>query len=592
VSNRTDHTLAVHATMDGVAAKEMKRLGDTGAASSGKIAAGFIKAQIAIGLVKTAAKTLVSTFKSITVDAIQSIDEIGKLSIKVGVGVETLSALGHAARLSGTDINSVATALGQLQRQMFNARAGSADATRAFAAARVEFARTDGSLRDVKEVLMDLSDWFSRSEDGAERTAVAMSLLGRSGRELQPLLIGGREALRSMIEDARRLGIEISEADFKLAAEANDAILRFTTSIQGLKMSIAKNFMPQVTGFFNKVADLIAEHRDEIAGYVNQIVTTVGNSIVDALKAVSIGIADLVDTIENFSVKKLAGQAALGWGEQVLSLGGLLWKLTPDERKSIEGYWGIEKTIGPKGKDARAAWKAIEDEVAKIKAMIAGMRAEKEGFPGDPERGGTIDVTAAKPSAWSVWWTKFHKGNAQQEGGMVQAIKDFREATSPENLGMAAVEKLSTAWSTFFDAIITGSKTAGEAFRAFAQDLMRDIMRIAQQRLVIELLSMFIGGSPSANNGNPGAAKMQHGGVVYSPRAAIVGDVPEAVIPLTQLRSVLGSAGGGGGGGDSYQLQVNVHGATDAAGTGRMVAVEVSRALKRFRGMKAALGRA
>ncbi|MEO5331315.1 MAG: hypothetical protein H7839_04775 [Magnetococcus sp. YQC-5] len=127
-------------------------------------------------------------FLSGIVGAQKSAAALYDLSIKSGATVDALSGMGAMAKQSGTDMDSVAMALGKLSRAMLDASQGGAKNEDLFR--RFGVAVTDGSLklRDSGDVMMDLAKKFNMLESGTLKVAYAQEFLGKSGAQMLPFM--------------------------------------------------------------------------------------------------------------------------------------------------------------------------------------------------------------------------------------------------------------------------------------------------------------------------------------------------------------------------------------------------------------------
>ena len=176
-------------------------------------------------------------------------DELAKLSAKTGVAVEDLSRLQYAAGLSGVSNESLSSSISILSRNMAEAAKGTGGAAEAFKAMGIEVKNADGTLKSQKEVLEEVSDRFSTYADGAEKSALAQKIFGRSGAELIPLLNSGSKGLKDMADESDRLGNTISTRTAKSAEEFNDNITRLTTAMGGLSRTIAGPVIESLADF-------------------------------------------------------------------------------------------------------------------------------------------------------------------------------------------------------------------------------------------------------------------------------------------------------------------------------------------------------
>ena len=116
-----DQNLTVTTRVRDLASKPLRGVGAVGAKAGAAITAGFIKAQLALGALKLAARAAFRALKSITTDAIAEGDAFAKMARRTGVAIETLSAFAHVAELSGTSFQTMANALRKMTTNAFDA---------------------------------------------------------------------------------------------------------------------------------------------------------------------------------------------------------------------------------------------------------------------------------------------------------------------------------------------------------------------------------------------------------------------------------------------------------------------------------------
>lgn len=200
------------------------------------------------GVMQGLATVAIATAGAVTVlakNAIDTADNLNKMSQKIGIAVEDLSRLAYAAQLSDVDIGSLQQSLVFLSRNMSAASAGSGDAYNAFNALNVAFKNTDGSLRAQSEVLADVADRFANMRDGTEKTALAMAIFGRAGAQMIPMLNMGRDGLKGMGDELERFGGLVSGQFARSAEQFNDNLTRLRTILGGLTM---QTFAPLIEG--------------------------------------------------------------------------------------------------------------------------------------------------------------------------------------------------------------------------------------------------------------------------------------------------------------------------------------------------------
>lgn len=164
-------------------------------------------------------------------DLVNAADELNKLSQKVGVGVQALSEFSFAAKLADVSNEELSIGLRKLSQNIV-------EGDDAFRRIEVSVTNTDGSLRATEDILRDVATRFAAMRDGAEKTALAVALFGRSGSELIPFLNQGGEGLRRMAEEARKLGVVLTKETAQAAEDFNDNLLRLGQAIEGVNRGL------------------------------------------------------------------------------------------------------------------------------------------------------------------------------------------------------------------------------------------------------------------------------------------------------------------------------------------------------------------
>ena len=82
-------------------------------------------------------------------------DALDEMSSRVGVSVEFLSALSHAASLSGTSIEALEVGVRKLQKTAYDAAGGSKTAEEAFAALGISVTDANGNLKGTEALFME-----------------------------------------------------------------------------------------------------------------------------------------------------------------------------------------------------------------------------------------------------------------------------------------------------------------------------------------------------------------------------------------------------------------------------------------------------
>jgi hypothetical protein len=544
VAGETSHDLSIRTRVKDLGAKrDLGLLGQVGHRAGQSIAAGFVKAQIALGVMRGLARAVVGAVKSVTVEAVKDIDAIAKAASKAGVSVTWLSEMEHAAKLSGTSMENLVLALRNA-------------------------ARTTAGAGSVEDAFDRAADAIRGAATETERVALAQKLFGRSGTDMLPLLRAGTEGIREMREEAKRLGLSLTAAEAVLGEQASDAMDRFAAAVKGVKRAVAVEFLPSLTAGLNALAKWMGDSREEIVKAVKGVVTWLGKAIVDAFEFVATAVADLADALRGLSVGGALGKDVVQPTARLLAGAGEWAGIVPEGTADLMRQKAAE--VGPAGKAVRDFFLRVRAEAEQIAAAIGGR-----------ESGPEMLVEAEGPTFLdSFVHGKMNPETGRVEGGMAGGVAELQKTTSAEAMGLATVNSMSSAWGTLFDTIVDGSASAADAVKAFARSVLQDLSRMLMQKALMQILGAVLGtgAQPTAGaapSGNTGVHEFAAGGIVTRRQLAIVGEAgPEAIIPLRRLRD----RGGG--------MTVNIgdvvvgNAGGDAEGARRAVAAGVADALR------------
>lgn len=283
--------------------------------------------------------------------ALDTADNLSKLSQKTGISVESLSLLKPIAEQSGISLDGLAQGMQKLATTMNEAAGGSKEQVETFSRLGVSVKDAAGQLRPTEAVLLDLADAFSAMPDGAEKSALAVKLFGKSGVELIPFLNQGRAGIEQLKLQFKALGLEISGDTAKAAEKFNDTLDTVKQALHGIAMKVAEAALPAL----QKLADALvalASHGDEIM----IVLRALGEIIVAVL-----------------AVKGVAAVAALG--SALAALKAAFMRFLPV--LAAVAAWEMGRGIVKTGQDIRDTSRAI-DEMNRQREQLQQLSAAME----------------------------------------------------------------------------------------------------------------------------------------------------------------------------------------------------------------------
>jgi len=277
-------------------------------------------------------------------------DQVDKMSQRTGIAAEELSTLGFAAEQSGSSLSAVEKAVRTMQRTLD----GAANGSTAAAEALDRLGLSADTLRQLNptDQLRATADGLSAITDPAERTSIAMAILGRSGYELLPMLSAGSAGMAEMQANAARLGLTISALDAKSAAELTDAFNEMRRAVQGLAVSVGAALAPSLTSLLSRFAEAVAS----ASGWVRE--------------------------------NQAAVTAAAGFAAGLIALGGSLGTVAVGAKAAAVGLGGVKAIMAAiaavGGSAAVASLLPVLPILAGIAAALAlvGVAAKRSGLLG------------------------------------------------------------------------------------------------------------------------------------------------------------------------------------------------------------------
>jgi hypothetical protein len=268
--------------------------------------------------------------------ALTEADKLGKMAQSVGVPVEELSRLKHAADLSDVSLEALGKSMGKLSRNMVEVAGGAQnDVTQAFNALGISVRNTDGTLKSSSQVMTEVAGKFAQYEDGAAKTALAIQLFGRAGADLIPLLNSGATGLRDMMAEADQLGIVIDTRTAKAAENFNDNLTRLGRVKDGIITKITAQLAPALA---------VLSERFITAAKDGGIVEMASKGILNVMNFLAAEIAEVSIRVQGIAAEFKA-----------------LWQML-----SATTWEGVKKGFA----DFLAAGDGVEDRVKAMRATI------------------------------------------------------------------------------------------------------------------------------------------------------------------------------------------------------------------------------
>lgn len=334
-------------------------------ASTAKVAAG-VAAAGAVGMA------------ALTKAAIDNADAMYKQSQITGVQIGELSKLAHAGEGADVEFSDLTGSLGKFNKGIVAAAEGTGAQADAFKILGINIKNTDGSLKTTNELFGEVAQAFSQVEDGANKTAIAQDLFGKSGAALIPLLNGGKQGLKDAGDELERMGGVLDEKTGKAAERFNDNLHALNKSLAHLGTVVAKE---------------VSEPLADLSGVLSDPATQEGlASIAKGIVAVGKAAAESLAFLGNFT--KFIGE------ELAAKINGIAL----DDLPRLEGLLADLEAVRGKGSINRFFTASnyqddavLENAIAVTKKQIAFI--EKLNSERPAAKSGADDLPTVSPEA-------------------------------------------------------------------------------------------------------------------------------------------------------------------------------------------------
>lgn len=263
----------------------------------------------ALDTVKSAAKDLgktlattatgfsaaVGALYAMTASAGAAADDINTLSKQYGLSTEEIQKFKYATDLIDVSLEAYTASIARNIRSMTAYQNGTEATVQAYDALGVAVTDANGKLRDSQTVYNEVISALGKIDDETQRDSLAMVILGRNAQQLNPLILGGAEALEELGKQAENLGLILPQENLDNLNAFNDKIDTIKANMNGLKMVVADSFANSFDSFF--------EAGDDFLEFVQQLKAD------GTLDEMARGLADTLSTIINF----LKTAISVGW---------------------------------------------------------------------------------------------------------------------------------------------------------------------------------------------------------------------------------------------------------------------------------------
>ena len=183
--------------------------------------------------------------------SIDAADKLRDMSQKTAIAVNTLNGMGFAASQAGGSLDGMVSAAGKLNKSIAEGAQGNNDQAAAFKALGINVFDASGRLKTADVVMTEMASKFATFEDGPEKVALSMALMGKAGADMIPVLNEGGAAMQANIEYSKQYSGMTTELA-NGADNFNDTMGKLQLQQQGFANTLTAAVLPILQAVANE----------------------------------------------------------------------------------------------------------------------------------------------------------------------------------------------------------------------------------------------------------------------------------------------------------------------------------------------------
>lgn len=221
-----------------------------------------------------------------TQSSLTAIDATNDLAAQIGTTGDRLSELRYAAKLSGSETETLDNSLQKMTTVLGDAARDGGPAAGTLRQLGLE--ARDLIAVDPATAFERIAAAISTVDNPALQASAAVDVFGKSGVKLLNTLRAGPEEMERLKKEAQALGISVGGIDAAKVAQANDALDKLGFATQGLGNTLAVSLAPTITSVVETMTGWVASIHDTntavgtMASYVKGAFDTIAFTVRNA----------------------------------------------------------------------------------------------------------------------------------------------------------------------------------------------------------------------------------------------------------------------------------------------------------------------
>ncbi len=427
-------------------------------------------------------------------EATDNLAQQNKISKALGISTDSFQSLAYAARLSGVDIDTLATSIKFFEKSIVQGVTTETDPFKKLGLSARELAKLP-----VDEALLKTVDAFGQLKGAADKTFTALDIFGKGGAGFLPFLNKGQEGIKNLMNDAKRMGVIVSPEDIARVGQARLAVKQLKESGDAFYTQFAVAFAPFIQSLAETLPNVFQELL-EVMPHVKTAIQEVTLALLDAgIALANLKFSSLLPSAN--TAKTIGGNAALAG----LNLPAALY----------HWYQQIDDKDDKTPSKLAESLQKIRDKIANVNVPEANNNAAADAATADADK---LNDAVAKLSdsirdnTANIGLNSFaiQINNLKKAQASAEAIAYLENLNKENELAKKAAElknlKVENPFEDYkktvsdLDAAFKKGYLSQDQFALGIFNATKKLKDLKKESLTFELPSLAVGGSAEASN--------------------------------------------------------------------------------------------
>lgn len=195
--------------------------------------------------------------KSATDYTVELTKNTKQLSRETGLTAESASALLYVTQRMGVTADQASQSFGIFSKKIAETASATDASQTSLGKLGIQVKDANGYTKTFNDILLQTADVFAKMPDGPQKSAAAMELFGRAGKDMIPVLNLGSQGIKDLEAQAQKLGLTLTSQNVADVQKYINATKNLTDANNALKIQIGQLTAPVLASLQNKLASVI-----------------------------------------------------------------------------------------------------------------------------------------------------------------------------------------------------------------------------------------------------------------------------------------------------------------------------------------------